>query len=233
MAILVADCPRCDANRITFDALKALHVATEYRWKRWYEVFCVCRNCKSSTVFVLSNNIDSDYDSINEAGILSFDRALNQYMDIERYVSLRDRAAQAPPDHVPEKIEAVFREAATCLAVGCWNAAGTMFRLGVDLATQPLLPEEDTAGLNANVRRSLGLRLQWLFDNEKLPEALRELSSCIKDDGNDAAHRGSLKKEDAEDLLDFTIALLERLYTEPERLRLAKERRQGRRAQPR
>ena len=92
-----------------------------------------------------------------------------------------------------------------------------------------MLPEADGDGLNSKVRRNLGLRLPWLFDRNLLPEALRELSSCIKEDGNDGAHEGSLQKEDAEDLLDFTTALLERLYTEPERLRLAKERREARR----
>lgn len=59
---------------------------------------------------------------------------------------------------------------------------------------------------------------------------LRELSLCIKEDGNDGAHAGSLTKDDAEDLLDFTFALLERIYTEPERLRLAQERRNARRS---
>jgi hypothetical protein len=41
--------------------------------------------------------------------------------------------------------------------------------------------------------------------------------------------RGALGKEDAEDLLDFTVALLERMFTEPERLKLAELRRQERR----
>ena len=36
--------------------------------------------------------------------------------------------------------------------------------------------------------------------------------------------------EDAEDLRDFAIALLERMYTEPEKVRLAMERRAKRRA---
>lgn len=52
----------------------------------------------------------------------------------------------------------------------------------------------------------------------------------MKDDGNDGAHEGTLTQHDADDLLDFTIALLERLYTEPERLRLAKARRDARRS---
>jgi Domain of unknown function (DUF4145) len=76
-----------------------------------------------------------------------------------------------------------------------------------------------------------GLRLPWLFDNDKLPGGLRELSTAIKEDGNDGAHQGTLTKEDAQDLLDFTTALLERVFTEPKKLELAKERRQQRRVQ--
>jgi hypothetical protein len=58
---------------------------------------------------------------------------------------------------------------------------------------------------------------------------LRELASCVREDGNDGAHAGTLSKEDAEDLLDFTCALLERLITEPKRLELAEARRNERR----
>ncbi len=92
-----------------------------------------------------------------------------------------------------------------------------------------MLPEEETAGLNAKTRRDLGLRLPWLFDSGILPNDLRELSTSIREDANDGAHAGTLKKEDAEDLLDFSGALLERLYIEPEKLRLAGKRREARR----
>jgi hypothetical protein len=59
---------------------------------------------------------------------------------------------------------------------------------------------------------------------------LRELSKAIREDGNDGAHQGTLTKGDAEDLLDFTVALLKRVYTEPKQLELAEERRKQRRA---
>jgi hypothetical protein len=104
-----------------------------------------------------------------------------------------------------------------------------MFRMCVDLATRSMLPSGEEAGLNAKTRRDLGLRLPWLFERGYLPADLRELSTCIREDGNDGAHAGTLMREDAEDLLDFTRALLERVYTEPERLRLAEERRVARR----
>ncbi len=97
------------------------------------------------------------------------------------------------------------------------------------LVTKQLLPTQDVEGLNQRIRRNLGLRLPWLFDNHILPKNLRELSVCVREDGNDDAHAGTLGKEDAEDLLDFTYILLERIYTEPERIRLAAKRRVSRR----
>lgn len=230
MPELVANCPRCGSSKITFDVTAAKTIAQYYGWQYWYETFCICRHCGHATIFVLSESVDSDYDYIHKVGILKVERALNKYLNVEKYVSLKDQATIVPPEYIPKDIEAVFKEGATCLAVGCYNAAGTMFRLCVDLVTRSMLPKEDTEGLNAKVRRDLGLRLPWLFANRLLPEALKELSSCIKEDGNDGAHAGTLKQPDAEDLLDFTTALLERIYTEPEHLRLAQERRESRRS---
>jgi hypothetical protein len=157
---------------------------------------------------------------------------VNTYMDVEKFVSLKDLISIRPPEHLPKDIEAAFKEGATCKSVGCYNAAGTMFRLCVDLATRSMLPAKDIPEPNAATRRNLGLRLPWLISKGYLPESLRELSTCIKDDGNDGAHVGSLTEADADDLLDFTVALLERMFTEPERLRVAKERRDARRSAP-
>lgn len=229
MAELVADCPRCGSLKITFDLTQEHFYEVRYRWQYWYEAFCVCRHCKRATIFVLSQTGDISHDVVHENGLLKLAGAVNRYMNIEGFISLKDSAKVEPPEHLPEEIAAVFKEGATCLAVGCYNAAGTMFRLCVDLATRSNLPQTDEQGLNAKTRRDLGLRLPWLFDHGHLPEALRDLSACIKEDGNDGAHAGTLSKSDADDLLDFTVALLERMYTEPERLRLAKERRDSRR----
>jgi hypothetical protein len=162
-------------------------------------------------------------------GIDGFKGNLNGDFMIDGYVSLKDNVATEPPQHLPPEIEAVFSEGATCMAVGCFNAGGTMFRLCLDMATKSFMPEANDNGLNNKVRRSLGLRLDWLFDTHVLPSGLKELAACVKEDGNDGAHEGTLTKADAEDLLDFTVALLKRLYTEPEMLRLAQERRAARR----
>ena len=232
VAEFVGNCPRCGARRMTFDLRSETGVLdTEYGWLRWWEVFGICRNCRKGTVFVLGDQGIEEGKEISKAGSLTrVTGAVNRLVRYKGYVSLKDEAGVPPPEHLPPNLAAAFAEGATCLAVRCFNAAGTMFRLCVDLATRPLFPPEgDPGGPSAKIRRDLGLRLRWMFENGLLPEALRELSACIREDGNDGAHQGTLGKEDAEDLLDFTSSLLERLYTEPERLRLARARREQRR----
>ena len=228
MSELVANCPRCGAKEITFDLIAQLPLYIQYDWQYWYEVFCICRRCKRSTIFVLSQHNYKERDKVSK-GLLDLKAAVNNYFHIEGIISVKDYVSTKPPEYIPTNIEAVFKEGIACMSINCFNAAGTMFRLCVDLSTKEMLPKEEVEGLNLKVRRNLGLRLPWLFDNNILPESLRDLSSCIKDDGNDGAHEGTLKKEDAEDLLDFTFAILERIYTEPKRLEIAKERREARR----
>ena len=230
MSELVANCPRCRANRMTFDLVSEHLLSVHYEWQHRYEAFCICRECSRPTIFLLHQKEARTEAMLRKTKLSELPISVNRVMEVNSYVSLKDMASTAPPKHLPDELDAAFREAATCVAVLCPNAAATMFRLCIDLATRSLLPEKQTPGLNAKVRRDLGLRLPWLFDNGRLSEDLRDLSTSIQQDGNDGAHAGTLKMEDAEDIRDFAIALLERMYTEPEKLRLAMERRAKRRA---
>jgi len=230
MAILVTECPRCGAKHMTFTVLSGTPIGERAGWQRFYELFCTCRHCERSTTFVISQK-GPEYEPMFALvdRLIEYRGSLNEYLNLVAHVSIRDEVTQEAPEHVPPEIQTAFKEAATCVAVKCWNAAGAMFRMCVDLATRPMLPEGEVQGLTRKMRRDLGLRLRWLFDSGKLPGDLRGLSDCIREDGNDGAHAGTLMEEDAADLLDFTIALLERLYTEPERLKLAEARRAERR----
>jgi hypothetical protein len=229
MAELVANCPRCGSRQITFDVTAENQYRIQYGWQRWYEAFGICRNCQRTTIFVLSESAVGNSGHVQKVGLLKVVGTLNKYVDIKGHISLKDMTSTPPPEFLPQNIDAVFREGATCLAVGCYNAAGTMFRLCVDLATKSMLPAAESPGLSSKVRRELGLRIPWLFQSGLLPEALKDLSACIKEDGNDGAHAGNLSEADAADLLDFSGALLERIYTVPERLSIAKQRRDQRR----
>jgi hypothetical protein len=228
MSELVADCPRCGANNMTHELLASIRVGERFDWQGVHEAFCKCRHCGRSTIYVLSELEVSAKAILRKTDLRSLPISVNNMMEVEGHISLKDAAARSAPDYVPLPIRAAFEEGAACLAIRRPNAAASMFRLCLDLATTPLLPAEpDTPP--ATVRRSLGRRLNWLFDQDRLPHTLKDLSTCIREDGNDAAHGGTLTVEDAEDIADFLSALLQRLYTEPERIRLATERRSTRR----
>jgi hypothetical protein len=218
---------------MTFDVKSQCYIGSAYGWQSGFEVFSVCRKCKRSTTFVvhLNNGIYSNIFSEHKQ-LTDTDGALNEFFDVKEFISLRHLGSRPSPEYLPQEIEESFAEAASCLSIGCWNAAGAMFRMCIDRATRSMLPEEALPGLNSKTRKDLGLRLPWLFATGLLPESLRELSSCIREDGNDGVHAGNLGPEDAEDLYDFTFALLERIYSEPEKLRLAKVRREVRRNTP-
>jgi len=195
------------------------------------EVFSVCRNCHLSTVFVMSpRTIDLPH-AFSEKYTYS-EGVVNEHLTLKGFISLKDLAAAKPPEHLPGDIARAFNEGSTCFSVNCFNAAVAMYRLCLDLATKSLLPQEDTPGLSEHGRRNLSPRLKWLFENKRLDHTLEDLSHCIKDNGNDGAHDGTVTDKDAQDVQDFTFELLDRLYTRPKRIELAKSRRDERHKTP-
>jgi hypothetical protein len=232
MAEFVSDCPRCGAVLSTHDVFSSVIVGIRYRWQRIAEISCVCRTCRKFSIHLVSQktsgNRDTNFGDLRSINTLSaINGSLNPLFDFERHITLRDRHGIEPPEHLPEMIKTVVAEANSCLSNECWNAAGAMYRLALDLSTKSLLPMDGEP--NKIIRRSLGLRLQWLFENNLLNLGLRELAESVQQDGNDGSHDGSLQKADAEDLKDFCYELLKRVYSEPKRLELAKQRREERR----
>ena len=185
------------------------------------------------TTFVIETGSQVDFSilqaRLSTRSVADIEEPLNDWFAILGHVSLKDAAAEPPPDHVPPHIGAAFKEATTSLKVRCWNAAGAMFRLSIDLATKDMLPAAGALGIKRRQREVLAERLAWLFENGTIPRDLEALSSVIREDGNDGAHDGTLVEHDAHDLHDFSRALLERLYTEPRKVALAQERRRLRR----
>lgn len=220
---------------MTFDVLARndLQDGGDSGWKHKFEVYSVCRRCGKGTIFIIELEQYQIEQSVKSKDFWGLAHVLNSSFSILRFISIRDRAAHAPPEHVPDDIAAAFREGATCLSVECFNAATAMFRLCVDLATKPLLPEAGDAEQpqpTNHQRRNLKPRIEWLIENHKLPSDLAELLDNLREDGNDGAHDGTLGRADAEDAMDFAQVLLQRLFTNPARLKLARDRREARRA---
>ena len=124
----------------------------KYNWQRWFEAFSICRHCSRSTVFILA---EANIDAIGESGIAAKRHNVNGLARVEGHITLKDNDPIEPPEHLPDDIEAVFSEGARCLAVNCFNDAGTMFRLFVYLAKTGIVTIEHNGGPNKQIRRSL------------------------------------------------------------------------------
>lgn len=237
MSTFVFDCPNCAAKNSTFDVEGFSPQPIFPQFLKW-SLFSVCRSCKVSCNIstVLDGKVASHLQSTHR-NIPAIQGAINKHLQSDEGVSFFNSFTYSPilpntvvsPEYIPAEIEAIFNEAAKCLSIGCYNAAGAMFRLCLDITTKYLIEQNKHLNPSSNDNRSIHSRLTWIFNNNVLPRGLEDLSRCIKDDGNDAAHDGNLGNIEAEDLLDFTNALLEQVYTQPEKVRIARERRQERR----
>lgn len=233
MPTLVYDCSRCGAAKSTFDVLAAIDIKRRNfgpTWQSYHETYGVCRHCHVGTTFVLQL---TEYDFVNRGWPQDFwqsARALNDFFKVISFIAIKDFNAVKCPDFVPENIKTAFDEGASCLVVAAYNAACAMFRLSIDLATKDLLPSiEDAGGPTARQRNKLFYRIEWLAEKDLIGNDLLELASCVREDGNDGVHDGTLTEDDALDNLEFTEALLRRLFTESARVNIARSRREARR----
>ncbi|RNA78762.1 DUF4145 domain-containing protein [[Curtobacterium] plantarum] len=213
-AYLVSNCPRCDAKKITFKIFGGTpyKVHLDSALDASAEILAMCGSCYGASLF----EVVPKSSSVTAPALVDWRNAnynIESQYHLIGFVTPADLAISRPPEALPSNIEVAFIEGSKCLSINCYNAAATMFRLCLDFATKNLLPEEGEP--SSKIRRSLGLRMEWLFDNGTIPSSLKDLAKCVKDDGNDGAHEGILDKESALDLEDFTRVLLTRLYTEP------------------
>ncbi len=230
MSIISTNCPRCGDKNTTF-GVEGYNFIKRNDDVYYYELFAVCRSCKDATIFF----VFSPKESIGKAIEMLKDTketSLNICFTIERFISLRDNIIHRPPNHIPDPIKAVFEEGAACFSIECWNATGAMFRTCLDLASKDKIQGVNEPDITKHQKENMAARIDWLFEKKKLPDNLKELADCIRQDGNDGAHDGTLGKDEADDLLDFTIQILEHFYTQPAKAEESRRRRAERKAKP-
>ncbi|UML94856.1 DUF4145 domain-containing protein [Shewanella xiamenensis] len=227
MLIHVDNCPRCKAKQTTFDVCTVEFTDESAGIKNvfYYEVPMQCRNCRRLSI-VRAYTYDEGVVRNLELRIAQAN-LLKDILKVSNFITLADIQVSPPPEHLPQNVHNAFIEGAKCYAAGCYNAAGAMFRLSLDLASKSQLPNEDTLTTHRQ-KTYLADRLEWLFDNKHWPASLKDMVTCIRQDGNDGAHDGELGEDEAYDIMDFSFMVLEKIYTEPERIRISQERRASR-----
>lgn len=236
MSFLVSNCTFCNSNKIRFDNL-GFNKIDETTW----HCFLVCSHCNKPTVFRLARRHDANYtlrsilNECNELKQIKNINLLDGFVLIGKIIPPND-SLRACPNHVPEKIKIAFDEASICYSNACYIACASMLRLCLDITTKELLQEFITSNTDENQKPKnaemdkLYNRINFLIDKFLIPSDLRDFAHQIRLDGNDAAHDGSTAQVEAEDLMDFSILLLERIFTNKAQLKLAQDRRVARRS---
>ena len=225
--MFIADCPRCGHSKTTFDIL-ADSYRREYDYRVEYECYMRCRSCaKPSNAFLRAQ------DQRAAAPTTHGGLYVNLIYTLKHWVFEIPNSRKVP-DYVEPDVARIFSEGADCLAIGAFDASGAMFRKVLDAATRQKTPRPDSEVAvkpsSWKIYKDLRLRLDWLFESGLLDRSLEDLSSCIHQDGNDAAHDlCGIGKDEAEDLADFADQVLRIIYTLPGQIAMNKERRDQRR----
>jgi hypothetical protein len=113
LSLLVADCPRCGAKKITFDVKSQVYRYTSFDWALSYEIFCLCRACLRPTTFLVNLTEPTAKKTFEkDDALVKAPGALNNWFKVDRFIGLRDVVTIQPPEHLPKDLEAAFKEGA-------------------------------------------------------------------------------------------------------------------------
>lgn len=233
MALFIADCPRCRSTKMTFDVHHLTFDTQITTYGASPELFGTCRHCHKGASFVFDLRRDSEDHFkalIRRVPLQQITVTLNPSIVGYRPVALSDVVIGEPPEHLPAEILNAFVEGQKTLAIGCFNASGAMSRLTLDLATKQLLARyEGLPDVTRRIKENLSERLMFLIGNGTIPKSLEDLAHHVRLEGNDAAHDGVLKENEARDLIEFCQELLRACFEQPGKVLEAKRRRDERR----
>ena len=177
-------CPHCGNNE-----LGIVHGSYHYSFPEadvFYEVeFCECQHCQGTLV------LKRDYDPYDE-----------EYASRE---ILYPEAVRTFGGKIPKSVKLSFEEAERCLDAQAFSASTLMCRR----CLEAIAHDKGAKG------RTLKAKLDSLKDAGILSSDLVEWSAMLRELGNEAAHKvdGLTSPVDARDVMDFTHALVEFVYS--------------------
>lgn len=192
-----------------------------YNYEDWFLLSCGnCKKCITATYKFHKVSGDRQL-----ASILASHGALRDhnytYMD-----HAPKQTTVGEPEFVPENVIIPFRQAVANVASSNWDAAGTMARKTLEVATKDIVRRELPPAEQDKLIRQTWLkgRITRLYELGHLTKPLAELATRIKDEGDEAAHdENPYGETEARELLGYAQALLTYLYTIPGMVRQVRE----------
>lgn len=158
--------------------------------------FLKCPNCESASLVLQENYGNEEWDS-----------PYRLYPPQDNQLNLS----------IPDPIRNAYAEARSCLKAKAYTAAAIMCRKTLEA----ICAEHGATGKN------LVSALKELKEKETIESRLYEWADALRISGNEAAHDVSItiSAEDARDVLEFTNALLEYVFTFRDKFEAFKQRR--------
>lgn len=124
------------------------------------------------------------------------------------------------PEHVPDRVAAKMLEAEELFLSGKLTACALAYRSAMERALKQMFPDD---------KGTLYARIQKAETEKRFPKAMIDWLKEVKAFGNDAAHEydWDATPEDAEAARDFANLFLTYAYTMPERVQLARKKREA------
>lgn len=215
---LVSTCPYCQTEKVSFNIAGASDTGNKIY------IFTICNKCKKPSVFLINYKGKGLF--FSESIIDQKDQTnIENFFTVKKIIRPPENILYFCPKHIPAPIKEKFDEAAQCHANDCIVASSIMLRLCLETVIKDLLKT------NEEQERKLFDGIKTLSEKNIISKKIYNFAEEIRSDGNYAAHKGEMSLENLEDLFDFTIALLEDVYTQPKKLELSRERRAQRKKQ--
>ncbi|HWD14316.1 MAG TPA: DUF4145 domain-containing protein [Pseudochrobactrum sp.] len=212
MAFFVRDCVRCGVRKIQHHVIGQTYIR-EYFW----EVVGACTDCKTASVYKFQLRLPGTKPATFTDGNIETPSTTLSSQSV-RVATI----AMELSEHIPERIAGLLREANECRQMTWYEAAGSMYRKTLDVATKYIY-SHDPRLVEKRPADALRVRIKSLGEMKILEDDIVELADIVALDGNDATHDvDPYTREEAEALEDLTLDLLERLFVRPARIAAVK-----------
>ena len=187
-------CPHCGTNKVALEIVKEHNLSkTGGNWQ-WH-AFATCGFCDWGVLLTLETH----------AGHSPMELCRDGYFPILLSIAppLPDTGA---PAHTPDKVTKFYKQGLDNLALGNWDAAGSMLRKALEFGLKHKFPE-----MTGDTYK----RIETAAENRKLTPDLAEWAHQIRGLGNDATHEDLFEEKDAKEMASFIDLVFRYLFTLP------------------
>ena len=199
MVVQIAlDCPHCSTKKAAF---RVAYFWNHGEINKWGNSLAICAVCDQGIVLLTADNGSTRHSNFLERDVK---------FSSERFkvLSIWPEGALRVPENVPDNIASFYSQGSENLLAKRWDAAGSMFRKSLDIATKTLDP----------ALKSLKLfhRIEKLHKDGLITDALRDWSHELRLEGNEAVHDDEPEtQDDASTSQKFAEAFLTYTFTLP------------------